>query len=179
MTPLPFCLMSSTSALPARPRTFSGKKNIAIVASLYNQEFVDAMLHAAQLELQTVMPNATVRVFRVPGAFEVPVTTAYVLEHTEASAVICLGVILQGETKHAHLVAQSVTESLQSLAIFHQTPIIHEVLLLETREQAYERTAGSRINRGVEAARAAANMIELFQKLHAAFPNPQPNFQHA
>ena len=171
--------MSATSDIPSRPHAFSGKKHVAIVASLYNQEFVDSMLHAAQLELQTVMPNAIVRVFRVPGAFEIPVTTAYVLEHTEPSAVICLGIILQGDTDHAQLVAKSVVDHLQTLAVSHQTPVINEVLLLQTREQAYERTAGSSINRGVEAARAAANMVELFHKLHNAFPNSQPHLQDA
>ena len=81
--------------------------------------------------------------------------------------MIALGVIIKGETSHAELVGSSVTQSLQEIATNFNIPIIHEVLLTENREQAIERCKGDK-NRGTEAAKAAATMIELFTSLDAA-----------
>ena len=81
--------------------------------------------------------------------------------------MIALGVIIKGETAHAELVGSSVTQSLQEIATNFNTPIIHEVLLTENREQAIERCDGDK-NRGKEAAKAAATMSELFSSLDAA-----------
>ena len=75
--------------------------------------------------------------------------------------------IIKGETAHAELVAQSVTQSLQEIATERKTPIIHEVLLTTNREQAVERCQGNK-NRGIEAAKAAITMSELFSSLDAA-----------
>ena len=84
--------------IPSRPQTFLDLSHIAIVASRYNLEYVDSMLDAARDELQTIAPNCTIAVYRVPGAFEIPVTVEKVLRSSEADAVITLGVIIRGET---------------------------------------------------------------------------------
>ena len=80
--------------------------------------------------------------------------------------MFALGVIIKGETDHADLVGSSVTTSLQNLALANNIPIIHEVLLTENREQAVERCQGTK-NRGLEAAKAAVTMAELFSSLNA------------
>jgi 6,7-dimethyl-8-ribityllumazine synthase len=131
---------------------------------------VDALIDHARQELSELVPGAEILVFRVPGAFEIPSCVSYILRHTHSDAVITLGVIIRGSTGHADLVAQGVTEQLARLAVDHACPVIHEVLLLENEEQAVERCHGQTINRGTEAARAAANMMDLFQQLHQAFP---------
>ena len=154
--------------IPSRPQTFLDRSHIAIVASRYNLEFVDAMLDAARDELQTVAPNTTIAVYRVPGAFEVPVTVEKVLRNGEVDAVIALGVIIKGETEHADLVGATVTDALQKIAVSHCTPVIHEVLLVANEEQAEERCMGGEINRGTEAARTAVNMASLFKKMSTA-----------
>jgi 6,7-dimethyl-8-ribityllumazine synthase len=59
------------------------------------------------------------------------------------------------------------------MAVAHVTPVVHEVLLVDSEEQAEERTMGERINRGTEAARVAVNMVQLFEKLRVTFPFPQ------
>ena len=63
---------------------------------------------------------------------------------------------------HADLVATCVTNSLQQLALEYKTPVIHEVILVEDEAQAHVRCLGEEMNRGVEAARAAASMVEVF-----------------
>ena len=68
------------------------------------------------------------------------------------------------------MVAESVTTSLQQMAVAHQVPIIHEVLLVDDEKQAYARCIGANINRGREAARAATSMIDIFIELDRTIP---------
>jgi len=154
--------------IPSRPQLFSERCHIAIVASKYNLVYVDSMLDAARDELQLIAPNTTLAVYRVPGAFEIPVTVEKLLRTTETDAVIALGVIIRGETEHADLVGASVTDALQNISITHAIPIVHEVLLVNDEEQAEARCMGEEINRGTEAARTAVNMVSLFKKMNAA-----------
>jgi 6,7-dimethyl-8-ribityllumazine synthase len=152
-------------AIPSRPAANEERAHITIVASRYNDEFVGGLLNSARDELALIAPNTTISVIRVPGAFEVPVTVKAAIDSEKPNAVIALGCIIRGATAHADLVAASVTDALQKLAISTGVPVIHEVLLVENRQQAQERCIDKEINRGVEAARVAAQMVSLFQKL--------------
>jgi 6,7-dimethyl-8-ribityllumazine synthase len=105
----------------------------------------------------------------VPGAFEIPVCIENVLRHSRPDAVIGFGVIIRGATDHADLVGASVTDALQKLAVRHCTPVVHEVLLVSTEQQAVERCLGTTLNRGTEAARVAVQMISLFRKMRDSF----------
>ena len=106
-------------------------------------------------------------IVRVPGAFEIPVCAKFILEQSQVDCIIALGVIIRGETAHADLVGGSVTNALQDIAVDKKIPVIHEVLLVANREQAAARCAGEK-NRGVEAARAAVTMTDLFAKMKSA-----------
>ena len=154
---------------PSRPRPLDTPVSIAIVASMYNNQFVQGLVNAAAAELEDLAPQATVDVYRVPGAFEIPVTTELVLRGSEPDAVITLGVIIRGSTQHADLVGSSVTQALQDMAVKHCVPVVHEVLLVDDAEQAEARCLGTTINRGTEAARVCVQMINLFAKMRAGF----------
>lgn len=156
-----------SKTLPPKPRSIAAKKTISIVASLYNEDLVNSLLDSTVHGLRTLIPGITVNIYRVPGAFEIPVCVKKLIESNNVDVMIALGVIIKGETAHAELVGSSVTQSLQEIATNFNTPIIHEVLLTENREQAIERCAGDK-NRGKEAAKAAATMSELFSSLDAA-----------
>lgn len=156
-----------SKTLPPKPRSIAAKKTISIVASLYNEELVNSLLDSTVNGLRTLIPGITVNIYRVPGAFEIPVCVKKLIESNNVDVMIALGVIIKGETSHAELVGRSVTQSLQEIATNFNTPIIHEVLLTENREQAIERCGGDK-NRGKEAAKAAATMSELFSSLDAA-----------
>jgi 6,7-dimethyl-8-ribityllumazine synthase len=145
------------------------RQTIAIIASIYNDEYVTALIKAAQTELDHLVPHAVVPLLRVPGAYEIPVCAQYLAKNAEPDVIIALGVIIRGDTEHADLVATSVCNSLQGIATENVIPVINEVLLLNDVEQAKERCMGTRINRGVEAARAAAGMAEMFQKLKRTY----------
>ena len=159
--------MSNMSlALPPKPRVISTTRNkLAIVAAKHNELYTDALVDHVIEELGDFLPLARVDLVRVPGAFEIPVAVKALLELEQPVCVIALGVLIRGETSHADLVARCVTDALQQLALEYKTPIIHEVLLVEDDDQAHERCLGEELNRGIEAARAAAAMVEIFSEL--------------
>jgi 6,7-dimethyl-8-ribityllumazine synthase len=159
-----------STALPPKPRIVGPKVRICIVASKYNEQFTDAMVENAIEELGELVPQGRVDLIRVPGAFEIPVMVASVLDRDPPACVIALGVIFRGSTEHADLVASSVTYTLQQLAVQSMRPVIHEVLLVADEKQAYARCIGAQLNRGREAARAAASMIDVFQELDRSMP---------
>ncbi|MFT4176452.1 MAG: 6,7-dimethyl-8-ribityllumazine synthase [Luteolibacter sp.] len=154
-----------SSALPPKPRVLGRKSRICVVASKYNETFTDALVENAVAELEELVPQGKVDVIRVPGAFEIPVTVAAVIEREQPSCVIALGLIIRGATQHGDLIAESITQGLQTLAIRTKCPVIHEVLLVNDEEQAYARCIGDALNRGKEAARSAAVMLDVFHEL--------------
>ena len=137
----------------------------AIVASRYNARYVDAMLREARRVLSRA-GAARVLVVRVPGAFEIPVVAAALAGAEEPpSALICLGVILRGETTHAQHIGEAVTQALVQVQITHLVPVIHEVLLLENEAQAKVRCLDKKHNRGAEAADTAIAMAQTMRQI--------------
>ncbi len=145
-----------------RVRSSGGR--FAVVASRYNPRFTDALLAAAEAEIEA--GGASARVYRVPGAYEIPVVVAQLLERNRAKldGVICLGVIIRGQTAHADLIGTAITDALMRLQLEHGTPVIHEVLLLNNEEQAEARCLG-KLNRGHEAAQTALAMATLMREI--------------
>jgi 6,7-dimethyl-8-ribityllumazine synthase len=147
---------------PVSAKTFhAGDADFAIVASKYNARYVDAMLRAAKAELKRARA-AHVRIIRVPGAYEIPVVAARLARTSPApAAIICLGVILRGQTVHAAHIGDAVSRALMEIQLRHEVPVIHEVLLLENEEQAKVRCLGRKHNRGTEAAQTALAMARV------------------
>jgi 6,7-dimethyl-8-ribityllumazine synthase len=163
-----------SKALPPKPRVFAPKSRVCIVASKYNEVFTDALVDNAVAELGELLPQGRIDVVRVPGAFEVPVIASQVIERVAPDCVICLGLILRGDTAHADLVATAVTTALMELSVRTGTPVVHEVLLCTDEKQAYARCIGESLNRGREAARVAAAMIDISYELNRTMPRAIP-----
>jgi len=143
----------------------------AIVASRYNGRYVNSMVRAARRTLEEA--GAQVELVRVPGAYEIPLATELLARRALAKtgaaplAILCLGVILRGETVHAAHIGEAVSRALMEIQLRHGIPVIHEVLLLENQEQAVKRCLDPRHNRGLEAAHTALEMARLVQRLRS------------
>ena len=141
----------------------------AIVASKYYSRYVDSLLRAAQAEI--LRAGGTVKIVRVPGAYEIPLVAAR-LAHTAQlapdaplTAIICLGVIIRGATTHAQLIGEAVSRALMQIQMQYEVPVVHEVLLLENEQQAKERCLDRTHNRGTEAAQTALEMTRVLRHL--------------
>jgi 6,7-dimethyl-8-ribityllumazine synthase len=154
----------------------AGNARFAIVASQYNGRYVNAMLAAAKAEFKQAGAKE-VQVVRVPGAYEVPLVAARlartasphasrITHHSPPlSAIVCLGVILRGQTVHAAHIGEAVSRALMEIQVRHEVPVIHEVLLLENEEQARARCLDPKRNRGREAAQTALAMARVMASL--------------
>jgi 6,7-dimethyl-8-ribityllumazine synthase len=128
-------------------------------------------LRAAKAEI--LRAGGTVRIVRVPGAYEIPVVAAKLARAARRAppaalaAIICLGVILRGATTHAQHIGEAVSNALVQIQIENEVPVIHEVLLLENEQQARERCLDQKHNRGAEAAQTALTMARVMKSLPA------------
>lgn len=131
--------------------------SFAIVASRFNQKLVDALLKDVKKTLAGCGVKETdIRVLRVPGAAELPFAASR-LATLEYDAIICLGVVIAGETPHHMIIAHSTAGALQSIAAASEIPIINGIVVANDKSQAEARTVG-KIRRGVEFAESAVEM---------------------
>jgi len=133
-----------------------------IVASRFNAEVVDRLVGTARDELARlgVRPGDVVLV-RVPGAFELPVTARALLRSAAPpDAVICLGAVIQGETRHFDFVAGAAADGILQVGLETGRPVIFGVLTTDTLAQAMDRADGTH-RRGADAARDAVQMARL------------------
>lgn len=145
-------------------KTRAAGRRFAIVASRYNDRYVGAMLRAAQAELRRA--KAVVEVVRVPGAYEIPIVAASLARSAERpEAILCLGVILRGQTVHAAHIGDAVSRALMDIQLQYGVPVIHEVLLLENEDQARARCLSRTHNRGAEAAQTALAMAQVMRRV--------------
>jgi len=132
---------------------------IAIVGSRFNQELCDAMVEDALAALAACnVPQDQIQVVRVPGSFELPVAARRLTETEEFDAVICLGVLIKGDTKHDQYIASAVAHGLTDIAVKTGVPVSFGVLTTETKEQAEIRALGKQ-KKGWEAAMSAVETV--------------------
>src|SRR5688500_12233033 len=141
-----------STAIPSRPRQFGQRRTFALVVSQYNSEFVQGLVDHARREFEAISPTISVLTYEVPGAFEIPLVVQEVATRGGVDAIVALGVIIEGETAHASLIATAITKALLDLSLTHRLPVIHEVLLVKNVAQARARCLDGEINRGTEAA---------------------------
>ena len=138
----------------------------AIIASRWNPRITDALVTGARQSLSANgVGEDAVDVIRVPGAWEIPVAAARIAAGSRHAAIIALGCVIRGDTRHYEHVADRCAEGLMRAQLDFGVPVLNGVLAVERVEDAEARAGGSHGNKGEEAALAAIEMVNLLEQL--------------
>lgn len=133
-----------------------------IVVSDWNKSVTNKLLEGCKSTLLSAeVSEEDIHIVRVPGSFELPMGAKLLISRQKLDAVICLGCVIKGETKHDEYISQSVANGIMQLSLFSNIPIIFGVLTPNSQEQAEERSGGKHGHKGIEAAEAALQMSAL------------------
>jgi len=137
-------------------------KRFGIVVAEWNSGITEALYKGAEkLLLGCGAQKEDIIKQYVPGSFELPLGAQFFAERNDIDAVICLGCIIQGETRHFEFIASSVAEGITQVGLKFNKPVAFGVLTTDTIEQARERAGGNLGNKGEEAAEAVLKMNHL------------------
>jgi 6,7-dimethyl-8-ribityllumazine synthase len=137
----------------------------AIVASRWNDSLVSRLIDGALDALAELsVDEDTVEVFRVPGAFEIPLCALKAAESGKFDAVICLGVIIRGQTPHFEYIAAEVARGIGEAGMKTGVPLLFGIITAENVEQANDRAGEKLGNKGFEAATAAVELVNLYRE---------------
>ncbi|MFZ2237647.1 MAG: 6,7-dimethyl-8-ribityllumazine synthase [Dokdonella sp.] len=138
----------------------------AVLASRWNAPIVDALVKSATQTLRDHgVEEDCLDVIRVPGAWELPVVAAKLAAQGRLAAIIALGCVVRGDTRHYEHVADGCAQGLMRVAVEHRMPVLNGVLAVEREADAQARAGGSHGNKGEEAALAALEMTKLWSEL--------------
>jgi len=138
----------------------------AIVVSRFNGEITEGLLQGARERLaEASVPDDSVTIIHVPGAFEIPIAAQRLGESGEYDAIVCLGCLIKGDTMHFEYIAEAASHGIMQAASATGVPMAFGVLTTLTEAQAVERSRSGPGNKGREAAAAALEMAALFRKL--------------
>ena len=139
----------------------ASKFRFGIVVSEWNDTITEGLFQGAYdtLIAQGVLPTNIIR-WNVPGSFEL-IYGSKKMQEQMVNAVIAIGCVIQGETKHFDFVCEGVTQGIKDLNVLHETPVIFCLLTDNTMQQSIDRSGGKHGNKGTEAAIAAIKMAEL------------------
>ncbi len=140
----------------------------AIVVSEWNTEITEALtLGAKETLLKFGASESDIVRRNVPGSFELTLGAQLMAERKEFDAIICIGVVIQGETKHFDFICDAVAKGITDLNMKYNVPVIFGVLTPNTMQQALDRAGGIHGNKGDEAAITAIKMAALKNELEA------------
>jgi len=133
-----------------------------IAVSEWNKEVTNALASGAVNTLKKHgCPDKNIFILPVPGSFELTFGSRLIAEKQAVDAVIALGCVIQGETRHFDFICQGVTQGITELNLEFDIPFIFGVLTTENQQQALDRAGGKHGNKGDEAAITAIKMVGL------------------
>jgi 6,7-dimethyl-8-ribityllumazine synthase len=139
---------------------------VAVIASRWNPRIVDALVSGAERVLREHgLPADAIDIVRVPGAWEIPIAAAKLAAADRHLALLCLGCVVRGDTRHYEHVADGCAQGLMRVALDFRLPVLNGVLAVERHEDAAARAGGAHGNKGEDIALAALEMIDLWRKL--------------
>jgi 6,7-dimethyl-8-ribityllumazine synthase len=135
---------------------------IAIVVSEWNEEITEALFSGCYTTLTESGCNPKqIHRINVPGSYELPAGANLLATKKKYDAIVCLGCVIQGETRHFEFICNAVASGLVAVTLKHNVPVIFGVLTPDTIQQAKDRSGGKHGNKGVEAAITAIKMATL------------------
>jgi 6,7-dimethyl-8-ribityllumazine synthase len=135
-------------------------KKFAILVSEWNEEVTNSLYAGAyETLIEHGAQEKNIISQSVPGSFELTLGAQKMAQKPEVDAVICLGCVIQGETKHFDFICQAVAQGITEVSIKFNKPVIFGVLTPNTQEQAMDRAGGKHGNKGDEAAITAIKML--------------------
>lgn len=136
------------------------QKVFAIIVSEWNESVTEAMFEGAY---NTLRENGARKenILRrdVPGSYELPLAAQWMAEKEEIDAVICIGCVVQGETRHFDFICDAVAHGIKDVNLKYNKPVIFGVLTTDNQQQALDRAGGKHGNKGDEAAITAIKML--------------------
>jgi 6,7-dimethyl-8-ribityllumazine synthase len=136
----------------------------AIVASRWNDSLVSRLVAGAVEALkESSVADDAIEIYRVPGSFELPLCALKAAEAGKFDAVICLGVVIRGETPHFDFVAAEAARGICEVSLKTGVPVMFGVITANTAEQADARAGAKHDNKGYEAALAAIEVVNLYR----------------
>ncbi len=140
----------------------------AILASRWNPRIVDALVAGARRVLvEHGADEAALLTVRVPGAWEIPQAAAALAARGDVQAILALGCVVRGDTRHYEHVADGCAQGLMQVALQTGLPVLNGVLAVERHADAEARAGGAHGNKGEEIALAAIEMVDLAARLRA------------
>ncbi len=140
----------------------------AIVVSRFNDFICDRLLGGALDALRRHgASDDDIEIFRVPGAFEIPLTAKVLAKNEKYDAVICLGAVIRGSTPHFEYISAEVSKGVAAVTLESEKPVAFGVLTTDTVEQAIERAGTKAGNKGWEAALSAIEMANLLSSVRS------------
>ncbi|GMT43928.1 MAG: 6,7-dimethyl-8-ribityllumazine synthase [bacterium] len=138
---------------------------VAIVASRFNSIIVGRLIEGAVDSFtRHGIESDDIMLYKVPGAFEIPMAISRLLRKSEFDGILSLGAIIRGETPHFDYIANEVSKGVAQLALTSDIPISFGVLTTDTTEQAIQRAGSKMGNKGFSAAAALIEMINLYKQ---------------
>ena len=141
----------------------------AIVVARWNEAITRKLLDGAVAKLKEAgIADDAIDVAWVPGSWEIPLIAQRFAEGGEHAAVICLGVVVRGETSHDQHINRGVSLAISQISLQFDVPVLFGILTCESMEQAVDRAGGAHGNKGSECAEAALHMVGLLKNLPGA-----------
>ena len=138
----------------------------AIIASRWNPRIVDALVDAARATfIGNGVEETAIDVVRVPGAWELPMAARDIALAGKHAAIVALGCVVRGDTRHYEQVADGASDGLMRVALDSGVPVLNGVLAVDCFEDAAARAGGSHGNKGEEAALVVIEMAHLMEQL--------------
>jgi 6,7-dimethyl-8-ribityllumazine synthase len=137
-----------------------------IVASRFNDFICGRLIDGAMDALTRAgAEDKDIAIYKVPGAFELPLVAKKLAKSGKFDAIICLGAVIRGATPHFEYISAEVSKGIASVGLETEVPVAFGVLTTDTIEQAIERAGTKSGNKGADAAMSAIEMVDLFKKI--------------